>query len=84
MSEVHRNLEVSSYLPLGLPPHMTFGKVVVAATSDGNMTSNPARSSDADNVLQDLSCVELQPGDKPYNALIKACGDSPVGAPSHD
>lgn len=35
-------------------------------------------STDAKNKLEDLSGVKFQPGENPYNALIKACGDGSV------
>ena len=35
-------------------------------------------SVDARNKLEDLSGIVLQPGENPYNALIKACNDNPV------
>lgn len=35
-------------------------------------------SAEARNKLEDLSGIQLQPGENPYNALIKACNDDPV------
>jgi hypothetical protein len=35
-------------------------------------------SVDARNKLEDLSGITLQPGDNPYDVLIKACNDNPV------
>lgn len=36
-------------------------------------------STDLKNKLEDLSGVVLKPGENPYNALIEACKDDPVG-----
>lgn len=33
---------------------------------------------DAGDKFEDLSGVEIKPGDNPYDALIQACQDSPV------
>ncbi|KAF5025247.1 hypothetical protein F66182_2713 [Fusarium sp. NRRL 66182] len=33
---------------------------------------------DARNKLEDLSGIQLQPGENPYNALIKTCNDNPA------
>lgn len=33
---------------------------------------------DVKNKLEDLSGVELKPGENPYDALIDACHDNPV------
>jgi hypothetical protein len=35
-------------------------------------------SAEARNKLEDLSGIQLQPGENPYNALIKACNDNAV------
>ncbi|KAL4725402.1 hypothetical protein ACLX1H_007549 [Fusarium chlamydosporum] len=35
-------------------------------------------SAEARNKLEDLSGIQLQPGENPYNALIKACNDDPA------
>lgn len=35
-------------------------------------------TAEARNKLEDLSGIQLQPGENPYNALIKACNDNPV------
>lgn len=35
-------------------------------------------STDANNKLEDLSGIELKPGENPYAAFIKACDDKPV------
>jgi hypothetical protein len=37
-------------------------------------------SEDAANKFEDLSGVEIKPGDNPYNALINACDGSPVSS----
>lgn len=37
-------------------------------------------SVDARNKLEDLSGIEIKPGENPYDALIQACKDEPVGA----
>lgn len=37
-------------------------------------------STDARNKLEDLSGITIQPGDNPYNALIKACENDPVSS----
>lgn len=33
---------------------------------------------DARNKLEDLSGIQLQPGENPYTALIRTCNDNPV------
>lgn len=40
----------------------------------------PPRSSDEENKFEDLSGVQIKPGEgeNPYDALINACNDSPV------
>lgn len=38
-------------------------------------------STDAKNKLEDLSGVQLKPGENPYNALIDACDDDHVEFP---
>jgi hypothetical protein len=35
---------------------------------------------DATNQFQDLSGVQIKPGENPYNALIDACHDHPVSS----
>lgn len=35
-------------------------------------------AAEARNKLEDLSGIQLEPGENPYNALIKACNDDPV------
>lgn len=37
-------------------------------------------STDAKNKLEDLSGVKIQPGENPYEALIRACQNDPVRA----
>ena len=39
-------------------------------------------STDAKNKLEDLSGVQLKPGENPYNALIDACDDDHVKFPT--
>jgi hypothetical protein len=36
------------------------------------------QSTDAKNKLEDLSGIELKPGENPYDALIRACRNDPV------
>jgi hypothetical protein len=35
-------------------------------------------AAEARNKLEDLSGIQLEPGENPYNALIKACNNDPV------
>jgi hypothetical protein len=35
-------------------------------------------AAEARNKLEDLSGIQLEPGENPYNALIKACNNEPV------
>lgn len=35
-------------------------------------------STDAKNKLEDLSGVQIKPGENPYKALIETCHDDPV------
>lgn len=39
-------------------------------------------STDAKNKLEDLSGITIQPGENPYQALIKTCNNDPVKSPS--
>ena len=36
------------------------------------------QSTDAQNKLEDLSGIEISPGENPYDALIRACRNDPV------
>ena len=45
-------------------------------------TSSALPLADAGNNFEDLSGVEIKPGDNPYDALINACDGSPVSRPS--
>ncbi|KAF3760826.1 hypothetical protein M406DRAFT_93660, partial [Cryphonectria parasitica EP155] len=48
----------------------------VTAKSGVLVNMSPAlESTDAKNKLEDLSGVKIEPGENPYNALIKACND---------
>lgn len=39
-------------------------------------------STNAKNKLEDLSGITIQPGENPYQALIKTCNNDPVKSPS--
>ncbi|RGP68106.1 ureidoglycolate hydrolase [Fusarium longipes] len=49
-------------------------KIVDSILSEAEMVAR-FESAEARNKLEDLSGIQLQPGENPYNALIKACND---------
>lgn len=50
----------------------------IGARSDSVSMSSALESVDAKNKLEDLSGVQIKPGENPYKALIAACNDDTV------